>query len=96
MKKFYGSGYRNCYGGITYGLSRPIGKDTEMVFVEYRRIPQKHTKTLVVDVLNEKLKRELRDDGVTVDVTDAMAKKVQKRMYKWSGQIMLSLETMGK
>lgn len=85
--KLYGSGFRNCYGGITYGFSRPIGNDTEVVIVEYRRIPQKHNKSMVVDVLSKKLRTEVTEDGFSVEVTDAMERRVKKRMAKWTKQL---------
>lgn len=86
--KLYGSGFRNCYNGITWGYSRPIGKDTEMVFLEYRRIPKEHNNKLIVDVLNKKFADELRDVGdKNLNEASGFGKKMNRRMKKWTKQL---------
>ena len=97
MKKLYGSGYRNCYGGITWGYSLPIGKDTEMVFLEYRRIPEKHNRELVVKALTEKHFYELKNVGdKNINETSGFGKKIDRRMKKWMERFAKQFESWGK
>lgn len=86
--KIYGQGFRNSYNGITYGFSRPIGEDTEMVFVEYRRIPEKHNRELIVKMLTAKHHDELKNVGdENINETSGFCKKIDNRMKKWMGQL---------
>ena len=95
MKKLYGSGYRNCYGGITWGYSRPIGKDTEVVFIEYRRVPERHNRELVVKALNEKLFYELKSVGdENMNETLQFGKKMNRRMKKWTKRLAEHFESL--